>query len=194
MKISIEDIGPSLSEAEISGFERELGASLPDDYRAFLLRNNGGTPVRCAYEDEGVEAILFEFLSLVPSREDGLRCYWDEVKYEVGDGLLPFAINHAAEVLCLSLPGGEVYCTDGFSTGEGNQGLRHIADSFGAFFSLLFEQPERGDLFTRIAEQGNASDVFELTEGDWNPREKSIHRFTLLEEASKCGNVCVVRA
>src|SRR5262245_38306228 len=34
---------PPASRSEIEAFEAEVGARLPDDYRRFLLRSNGGT-------------------------------------------------------------------------------------------------------------------------------------------------------
>jgi hypothetical protein len=34
--------GPQITEAAIAAFEKLLGATLPDDYREFLLRVNGG--------------------------------------------------------------------------------------------------------------------------------------------------------
>ena len=45
----LRDTGPALSVAEIEALERRLGASLPEDYRRFLLECNGGTPTRAAF-------------------------------------------------------------------------------------------------------------------------------------------------
>jgi cell wall assembly regulator SMI1 len=36
--------GPPLTEERLQGAERRLGVTLPDEYRAFLLRHNGGRP------------------------------------------------------------------------------------------------------------------------------------------------------
>ena len=36
------DSFPQVDEARVRAFERELGISLPHDYRHFLLRSNGG--------------------------------------------------------------------------------------------------------------------------------------------------------
>jgi SMI1 / KNR4 family (SUKH-1) len=38
--------GPQVTEPEIAAFETELGAPLPEDYRAFLLDVNGGRTAR----------------------------------------------------------------------------------------------------------------------------------------------------
>lgn len=44
MPTVIHDTGPAIDADALDAFERELGASLPDDYRAHLLRYNGGRP------------------------------------------------------------------------------------------------------------------------------------------------------
>ncbi|WP_394825640.1 SMI1/KNR4 family protein [Pendulispora albinea] len=41
----LEDRGPRRSEGEIAAFEARIGYPLPADYREFLLRYNGGSPV-----------------------------------------------------------------------------------------------------------------------------------------------------
>ena len=40
----IENVGPKIEALDIAPIEAELGAVLPDSYRQFLLRNNGGSP------------------------------------------------------------------------------------------------------------------------------------------------------
>lgn len=42
--VAILERGPALRAAQIDGIEIQLGASLPSDYRNFLLQNNGGRP------------------------------------------------------------------------------------------------------------------------------------------------------
>lgn len=46
--------GP-LTESRLTTFESELGSALPDEYRAFLLRFNGGVPDREAFDVPGEE-------------------------------------------------------------------------------------------------------------------------------------------
>lgn len=43
--VVLTDVGPPLEEVSITSFEGALGYRLPDSYREFLLRHNGGKPV-----------------------------------------------------------------------------------------------------------------------------------------------------
>jgi ankyrin repeat protein/cell wall assembly regulator SMI1 len=45
MSIQLRDTAPALSDACLSEVEARLGITLPADYRSFLLRQNGGTPL-----------------------------------------------------------------------------------------------------------------------------------------------------
>ena len=44
MTLSISDSAAAVSDADLAAVERRLGVNFPDDYRAFLLRHNGGVP------------------------------------------------------------------------------------------------------------------------------------------------------
>jgi hypothetical protein len=44
--------GAPLSSATLAKLEAQLGAPLPDNYRRFLLRSNGGTPAKAAFSVE----------------------------------------------------------------------------------------------------------------------------------------------
>lgn len=50
----MERRGPQVRESEIAAFEQRFGATLPDDYRRFLVEVNGGRPAdtnaRCSQE------------------------------------------------------------------------------------------------------------------------------------------------
>jgi len=44
MSFDISDVGPLLTEGQITRLEKQLDVKLPDEYRSFLLRTNGGKP------------------------------------------------------------------------------------------------------------------------------------------------------
>ncbi|MFN7138124.1 MAG: SMI1/KNR4 family protein [Limisphaerales bacterium] len=43
--VFLESTGPKISSSDISAFEQRLGQKLPADYREFLLKYNGGSPL-----------------------------------------------------------------------------------------------------------------------------------------------------
>jgi hypothetical protein len=51
--VQITEPGPSLTDSDIHALERKVGATLPEDYRAFLLRWNGGVPEPGHFPIEG---------------------------------------------------------------------------------------------------------------------------------------------
>ena len=59
----IVDLGPPISVVDVVALENKIGATLPNDYREFLLSNNGGRPepdgVRVLGYDETDVQILF---------------------------------------------------------------------------------------------------------------------------------------
>ena len=46
----LENAGPPLTADQIAAMESQLGASLPDDYRQFLLQTNGGKPTKAMFQ------------------------------------------------------------------------------------------------------------------------------------------------
>jgi hypothetical protein len=73
--------GP-LTEGRLLAFESELGAVLPDEYRAFLLSHNGGVPEREVFDvpgEDGGERPFHCFFAL----HDGP---WDDSTSEGSEG------------------------------------------------------------------------------------------------------------
>lgn len=106
-----EDTNPPASDAEISAVERELGGSLPDDYKAFLRSCNGG------YLDYDI-LIHFdngqsEYLSFSGLYKVGLDDNWESNPFELKQarklqgypdtGVIPIARDGGSSVLYLDL-------------------------------------------------------------------------------------------
>ena len=71
--------GPEVTESEIAAFENQLGATLPADYRAFLLEVNGGRTARshtvfCIRNDQTVLNTLHSLGE--PAEERDLVTRW----------------------------------------------------------------------------------------------------------------------
>lgn len=61
MEIVLVDVGEAITERDIREVEEELDVVFPDDYKAFLLKNNGGLP-----KDD----IAVEFVETDPSTNE----------------------------------------------------------------------------------------------------------------------------
>lgn len=136
MLSNIQKSGPVLSEADVNEAEEKLGLSLPQTYKAFLLRHNGGKPEPASIDFEG----------------EKLKLPGDEIKKFYGVGGRPTDdLIHKTKALGDSLPTGLVIIAN---THGGNFFLISTrSDSYGQIFykdheyedSLPFE-PEEGRL------------------------------------------------
>jgi hypothetical protein len=67
---SFRNVSRQLTEEEVHAFEAEFGASLPADYRSFLLSVNGGYPEKRAfYYDEDKSFVLQRLYPLTDELE-----------------------------------------------------------------------------------------------------------------------------
>lgn len=63
--------GPKLTDTELAGVERELGVSLPDAYRDFLLEQNGGVPNPNSLSIKGCDELSLQwFYSIRPKQRE----------------------------------------------------------------------------------------------------------------------------
>lgn len=143
-------VGPPVSEADVASFEVQVGASLPADYRAFILTTNGGVPSRNVIDDPvrafvGVEG----FFSLGPvhgdlSMADALAT-WDG---RHPDGMLPIALCGGSNLLLLTLRGQTTHPVYYWEhDGEADEGepartdnLTRLADSFTDLVGSLHDE------------------------------------------------------
>lgn len=120
----------STSEAEIATFEATIGHSLPEDYRRFLLKHNGGSPRPDAFtfnlfgrDEEDIVMCFFpmrdmslgevEVEELEPLRTWPLHCAWNDLQHdlvhlyqrELEDPLLPIGTDGSCNYFCLVLTG-----------------------------------------------------------------------------------------
>ena len=123
-------------------FEKSLGITLPDDYKQFLLQNNGGYPSEeLVFTLDDSQSVLSHFYTLglptddILSLEECLKQF--VVTRRIESNYLPIADDAFGNQLCLRLSGrehGQVYFWDH----EANEGkMTKIADSFTSFCQSL---------------------------------------------------------
>jgi hypothetical protein len=144
---------PALAEEDVRSAEQRLGRRFPEDYRRFLLRNNGGKPVPECFrmrslkdgtEAEGAVGWFFGLNTGNPNIdiEDNLRVY----DLRTPSRFVPIATDPGGNLICLSTQGsdfGAVYFWDHESELDqgnvaGDEGVYAIAPAFQAFLEGLF--------------------------------------------------------
>ena len=131
--------GP-LDPARLTAFEARIGATLPADYRRFLLAHNGGRLVPCEIVLPG-EAEPFASLAAafgLHHGADSLDRVFDNVKDYIPAEVIAFAEDEGGNLLCIGIRGehgGRVYFWD--HEGAGWEDLMPLAGSFDAFVAAL---------------------------------------------------------
>lgn len=104
---TMNDLGHALSESELIDLEWHIGRSLPQDYREFLLKYNGGAPEECTIDipslvsNKGSVDIGY-FYGIGTGAEDIQVCMGIIYGY-IPQGLIPIADTPGGNYFFLSL-------------------------------------------------------------------------------------------
>jgi hypothetical protein len=144
---TIENHGPRLSELDVSKLEMQLGMSLPEQYRRFLLNFNGGIPTPDIVTVEGLSGASADvqvFFGIGRSVESScLEWNLTTLAKRIEKGLLPIATDSGGSVFCLCLRGRErgavLYCDlqSVFADFKSDPKLYPVASNFDAFLDNL---------------------------------------------------------
>ena len=101
-----------ISEERLKAFENAIGTGLPEDYRQFLLENNGGTPKQGSHfsfveHGKKTDSRLMYFYGLDRSRDENI-----EVQIKIRTGrmpreVIPIAADPFGNEVCLVIHGRE---------------------------------------------------------------------------------------
>jgi hypothetical protein len=102
------------SEDQVAAFESRVGASLPADYREYLLTTNGGAPNAPCYRGDVMDLYVQHIFSLLEDEQRGLIWEWQTASLpdSLRHTLIPVAIVNGGDRLLLSLVNGEVFFHD----------------------------------------------------------------------------------
>jgi hypothetical protein len=132
----LELTGHQLTEQEVADFENRHALTLPDDYRSFLIKTNGGMPlplvlIRCP----GVNVCVIKFYSLNDDYPYDLDHSCNSTDWETAyeHGYLQIARDPGGSSILISTrgsDGGYVYFLDREETLRPPGGLVKVAESF----------------------------------------------------------------
>jgi len=137
MKIEPHADHRNATEVDVTHFEMAIAARLPDDYRDFLLRYNGGYPSPNGFR--GGEEVLNHFFGLWQKHAD--------LNYEllahrgfIPEGMIPIASDPFGNAILLEVTRpnrGRIWFWDHERSGEPAQAVSLLADTFTKFVESL---------------------------------------------------------
>ncbi|MBU7314722.1 SMI1/KNR4 family protein [Paenibacillus oleatilyticus] len=109
-----EKPGWPLADGDIAAFERKYGLALPQDYKAFLLRRNGGRPEKRRFTvlNAAISSHAMYYLPLDAAVERNLERFFVELNRGgiIPGELLPIATTPRGSFVCLALTGANRGC------------------------------------------------------------------------------------
>lgn len=150
MRIEIIESEPPVSPERIAEVEQTLGIKLPEQYKAFLLKHNGGGPRPSGflYRRDGEEAqagLASWFLAIHNGPQENFLDYFQTFRHRIPRDTVPIARDPGGNLILLGLEGslqGKVFFWDKESEPlDGSptepELLYWVADSFDDFLKGL---------------------------------------------------------
>ena len=144
----LDESGPRITVDELAMAEDTLGYALPDEYRRFLLRHNGGRPAPEFFPIEGLDknpyGAMKMFFGIGHAEEScDLLSNADVMAGMLPEGLLPIGCDNSGSLVCLGVYGeyqDRVLFWDYYDDGPPEERLYSIADTFVDFLASFCDE------------------------------------------------------
>jgi hypothetical protein len=100
---------------EFNNFQKELGASLPIEYKKFLEKNNGGAPEVNIVELKNEEIKSFsvtDFFGINNAKINDLRSQYETYKERIPSRNIPICRAEGGNIVCLNIDNGLISLWD----------------------------------------------------------------------------------
>lgn len=198
MKIRFKHVCHSIDTTAIVQLENHLSATVPSDYRQWIVDNNGEIPQNEYWylcpPDRKLK--LVKFIPLLGREDSGVLQYLFDLKELTGEhALLPFAMDNEFRLLAISLRKrdyGSVVRLEDYPAERSDVVLseQFLAASLATFWQLVEERiPVTDPIIDYVRKHRSLTP---LTEAGEDLLRKSMHGHTLGAEAAKHGNVSIL--
>lgn len=148
-RLEFVEVNDSVGEPQIISMENDLGLSLPESYKSFILEHNGGLPARCLFDipGRGQSSVVFYGIQTDEAHNDLSKAFF-AYKDRLPEDTLPIGFDPGGNLVCLVLGGeeeGKIYFWDHEveNTPPSLEKMWCLANSFEAFLrSLQYEDNE----------------------------------------------------
>jgi len=108
MSIELSDVGGLVSEGQIDRIENDLDIKLPEDYRSWLVRTNGGKPTPAFFPVAGHKTIHHSKIELIfglgrPDRKTNIDWNYKNLIGTLPNYHFPIAITPEEDMVTMSL-------------------------------------------------------------------------------------------
>ena len=116
--MKIENPGMPITDKEVAQLEEQIGCRLPDEYRTFMLKNNGGRPNKSIFKYKEANTLCGSTIKMFFSIGKGEHTIEKARRiYEgrIPDIVLPIASDSFGNIVCIGLQGrnrGKMYFWD----------------------------------------------------------------------------------
>lgn len=151
MPLKVTESYQTLTEDKLTVFEGDIGTQLPEEYRQFLLRHNGGVifPDTIKYFEEfnlDASTVIDRLLGLEADQYFTITRYKDTFAHRIPANLLPIATDVGGNVVCIAISGqkrGQIFFwhheyPDDNEELPGKDNLFFIASNFLEFLNKLY--------------------------------------------------------
>ncbi|MBN2256593.1 MAG: SMI1/KNR4 family protein [Anaerolineaceae bacterium] len=154
MKIHILNPRPygPLSRNRLNNFERSLNITLPNDYKDFLLKYNGGQPKPSCFwikQNQDGSGILNFYGLHDGNKYLSISTYKGKEPYGIPDSMIPIGEDGIGNYICISISNdcyGVIYFLDHdihpYNDHNSLKGITKIADNFTSFINSLIDIPD----------------------------------------------------
>jgi SMI1 / KNR4 family (SUKH-1) len=184
--------GP-LDETALIKFEKKLKARLPEQYRKFLLENNGGkvTPYAVLLQD-GTSAYLQTHFYGIHDGPNYTSLKWNFsiLKNRIPHGMLPITHDPGGNAILIKYKGentGSLYFWDHNYEGEPNS-IVYITNDFELFLNSVYEPvPEDKTLVDKIIRTEDINLLTNLVNEGYDLEQEVRYGRTIIEYAAMYG-------
>jgi cell wall assembly regulator SMI1 len=108
MSVNIVESEAPVTKERIEEVEQTLGIKLPEQYKAFLLKHNGGGPRPSEFlylreGEEPQEGIVSWFLAIHDGAQENFLDYYRTFQHRIPKGTLPIARDPGGSLIVLGL-------------------------------------------------------------------------------------------
>jgi len=147
MTLEILGAGKAVTELDIRRLEKKISIDFPLDYRSFLLRNNGGRPVKKYFKIHIKSALvtgkILDFFGIDdPVESCSIEWNYNVYKGRIPSGFFPIGCEDGGNIICMQYtqpePGAVYYWNhdlEGGLVGAGNP--QKISGAFDEFLENL---------------------------------------------------------